>query len=46
MIKHAKKCIEGDIQSEQNMVLKCLTYRVERNRMLGKVRRFMKGTEI
>ena len=48
MIKHAKKCIEGEIQSEQHtcMVLKCLTYRVERNRMLGKVRRFMKGTEI
>ena len=35
------------MQSEQHMVLKCVTNRVERNRMLGKVReqRYRWGSE-
>ena len=37
--KTCQKCTEGEVENEQHVVLKCQAYRVERNRMLGKVRR-------
>ena len=37
--KTCQRCKEGEIGNEQHVVLKCPAYRVERNRMLGKVRR-------
>ena len=37
--KTCQKCTEGEVENEQLVVLKCQAYRVERNRMLGKVRR-------
>ena len=37
--KTCQKCTEGEIENEQHLVLKCQAYRIERNRMLGKVRR-------
>ena len=37
--KMCQKCKEGEFENEQHVVLKCPAYRVERNRMLGKVRR-------
>ena len=37
--KTCQKCREGEVENEQHVVLKCPAYRVERNRMLGKVRR-------
>ena len=37
--KTCQECIEGDIENEQHVVLKCQAYRMERNIMLGKVRR-------
>ena len=37
--KTCQKCKEGEVENEQHVVLKCMAYRVERNRMLGKVRR-------
>ena len=37
--KTCRKCKEGEVENEQHVVLKCPAYRVERNRMLGKVRR-------
>ena len=37
--KTCQKCKEGEVENEQHVVLKCPAYRVERNRMLGKVRR-------
>ena len=37
--KTCQKCTEGEIENEQHVVLKCPAYRIERNRMLGKVRR-------
>ena len=37
--KTCQKCTEGEIENEQHLVLKCQAYRIERNRMMGKVRR-------
>ena len=37
--KTCQKCKEGEVENEQHVVLKCPAYRVERNRMLRKVRR-------
>ena len=37
--KNCQKCTEGEVENEQHVVLKCQAYRIERNRMLGKVRR-------
>ena len=36
--KTCQKCTEGEVENE-HLVLKCQAYRIERNRMLGKVRR-------
>ena len=41
-----QKCKEGEVENEQHVVLKCPAYRVERNRMLGKVRRIWGGREM
>ena len=37
--KTCRECKEGEVENEQHVVLKCPAYRVERYRMLGKVRR-------
>ena len=39
--KTCQKCTEGEIENEQHVVLNCPAYRIERNRMLGKVRRIL-----
>ena len=41
--KTCQKYIEGEIQNEQHVVLKCQAYRIERNIMLGKGRRIWGG---
>ena len=37
--KTCQKCTEGEVENEQHVILKCQAYRIESNRMLGKVRR-------
>ena len=44
--KTCQECIEGEIENEQHVVLKCQAYRMERNRMLGKVRQNFGGREL
>ena len=41
--KSCQKCTEGEIGNEQHVVLKCPAYRVERNRLLVKVKANMGG---